>query len=75
MTVDTPWAPVPGEPNLGETFVNGKTRDNARALLASADALGIDRTCVVASRGGFIVPNAVYDHMVEAALIESPDGE
>lgn len=55
--------PIPSEPNLGETFVNDKTQGMARALLASADALGLDPISVVATRGGFLVPNAVYDHM------------
>lgn len=51
------------DPMVGETFVSGKTPETARALLDAAEALGIDRHEVRAVTGGFIVPDAVWDHL------------
>ena len=53
-----------GDPDLGETFVQGKDRDTARALLAAAEATGHDRSVVRTVAHGFIVPNPVYDHVL-----------
>lgn len=51
-----------GEPAVGETFVWGQDPQTARDLLDAADALGLDRqTAVRTVRGGFIVPDAVWD--------------
>lgn len=61
--------PHPGnEPEIGETFVQGKTQDTARGLLAAADALGLDRSLIRTVNQGFIVPNEVWDHFDEARL-------
>lgn len=56
----TPSWMQPG-PEVGETFVQGKTQATARALLDAADQLGLDRNTVRAVTGGFIVPNEVWD--------------
>lgn len=50
-----------GDPELGETFVQGKTQETARALLAAADDLGHGAQAVRTVAHGFIVPNDVYD--------------
>lgn len=60
-----------GVPTIGETFVAGKDRDTARALLAAADDLGIDRMVVRTANGGFVVPDAVYDRMQEQRRADS----
>lgn len=62
----TPAWMQPG-PEVGETFVQGKTQTTARALLDAADELGLDRNTVRAVTGGFIVPNEVWD-LAEPAL-------
>lgn len=49
------------EPDVGETFVNGKDQETARGLLDACDNLGVTRLLVRTSARGFIVPNAVYD--------------
>lgn len=46
----------------GETFIQGKTPETARALLDAADAVGLDRQVVRSVTGGFIVPNEVWDY-------------
>lgn len=53
-----------GDPELGETFVQGKDTDTARALLAAAVATGHDTSVVRTVAHGFIVPNPVYDHVL-----------
>lgn len=53
-----------GEPDLGETFVQGKDRATARALLDAAAALELDPSVVRAVTNGFIVPNPVYDRVL-----------
>lgn len=50
-----------GVPVVGETFVNGKDRGTARALLDACDRLGVTRQVVRSARGGFIVPDEVWD--------------
>jgi hypothetical protein len=62
--------PHPGNiPEVGETFVQGKTQETARALLDAADALGLDRAAVVRTvNKGFIVPNEVWDQAEETRL-------
>jgi hypothetical protein len=50
-----------GEPVQGETYVPGKDRETARALLAACDERGVDQSVVRTVTGGFIVPNEVYD--------------
>lgn len=49
------------EPRIGETFVQGKDRETARALLDAADRLGVEHIEVKTVNRGFIVPNAVWD--------------
>lgn len=61
MTTTPGW--MGGDPELGETFVQGKTQETARALLAAAEALGHNTQVVRAIAHGFIVPNDVYDHV------------
>lgn len=56
------------EPAVGETFVQGKTPQTARALLNACDELGVDRIEVRTITGGFIVPNAVYDTAAPALI-------
>ena len=65
----TPTWMQPG-PEVGETFVQGKTQATARALLDAAVSIGVDPQEVRAITGGFIVPNAVFD-AAEAVL--NPD--
>lgn len=50
-----------GNPALGETFVNGKTQEVARGLLAACDRLGVPRQMVRTAAKGFNVPSEVYD--------------
>lgn len=50
-----------GDPDLGETFVQGKDQATAQGLLAAAAALGLEPLVVRAVSHGFIVPNEVYD--------------
>lgn len=54
-----------GEPAMGETFVWGQDRDTALALLNAAEAVGVHPHEVRTVRGGFIVPDQVYDAMQE----------
>lgn len=60
--------PIPswmgGEPHLGETFVQGKDSDTARALLDAAAALELDPIVVRTVAHGFIVPSPVYDRVL-----------
>lgn len=61
--------PHPGTyPEMGETFVQGKTQETARALLDAAAALGLDSGEVRTIAHGFIVPNAVWDKAEETRL-------
>lgn len=60
----TPWAG--GDPEVGETFIQGKDQPTARGLLAAADALSLDRNVVRTVTGGFIVPNEVFDRYTES---------
>ena len=53
-----------GDPDLGETFVQGKDQQTARALLDAARALDLDPVVVRTVAHGFIVPNAVYDRVL-----------
>lgn len=62
--------PSGGETFVSETFVNGKDRETARRLLAAAESLGLDSIVVRTARGGFIVPDEVWD----AAQQHDPDG-
>lgn len=50
-----------GHPEPGEVFVNGKTPEVARALLAAAEDLGFDPIVVRTANGGFVVPDQVWD--------------
>lgn len=65
MTGQGDRTPRPGSasdtPDLGETFVAGRDKPTARALLAACDALGMQRWNVRTGARGFVVPNAVYD--------------
>lgn len=45
----------------GQTFVWGKDRATARALLDACDRLGIDQHVVQTQEEGFVVPDAVAD--------------
>lgn len=53
--------PLGSFPEVGETFVQGKTPQTARELLAAAEALGLDSLVVRTAAAGFIVPNEVWD--------------
>lgn len=47
---------------VGETFVNGKNAETARALLSAAERVGLDPALVVrTTQSGFIVPDEVAD--------------
>ena len=50
-----------GVPDIGETFVFGKTTEMARYLLAAAEELGYDPAVVRTARDGFVVPDDVWD--------------
>lgn len=63
-----------GDPLLGESFVQGKDRDTARGLLASADALGLSAQVVRAVAHGFIVPNDVHDHWQQSTHTTADPG-
>lgn len=56
-----------GDPDLGETFIQGKDSQTARALLSAAADLGHESHVVRTVTGGFIVPNDVYDKAQEQA--------
>lgn len=62
----TPTWMQPG-PNIGETFVQGKTQQTARGLLDAAEDLGLNANVVRTMTGGFIVPNEVYDRWEASA--------
>lgn len=48
--------------NEGEAFIAGRSQANAAAVLAAAEAAGVDASLVrTSSRGGYIVPEAVAD--------------
>lgn len=54
--------PLPGSyPEVGETFVQGKSQQTARELLQAAEALQLDVLVVRTAAAGFIVPNEVWD--------------
>lgn len=57
----TPW--MGGEPSDGETFVWGRDKATASALLAAARSIGVDPHSVRTTRDGYIVPDAVWDAM------------
>jgi hypothetical protein len=57
----------------GEAFVQGKTPENARALLAAAKEQGIDVALVRTANDGYIVPEALADVVTPAA--EKPEPE
>lgn len=46
---------------VGEAFIYGRTRDNARAILAAANRVGVDQRAVRTTDTGFIVPASVAD--------------
>lgn len=61
--------PHPGTyPEVGETFVQGKTQETARSLLQAAADLGLDSGVVRTVNKGFIVPNEVWDQAEETRL-------
>lgn len=45
----------------GEVFVQGKTSEKARELLAAAQEQGVDVALVRTANGGFIVPESLVD--------------
>jgi hypothetical protein len=47
-------------------FVQGLTSDNAKALLAIADDLGLDPAVVATADDGFNVPDEVHDAFVKS---------
>jgi hypothetical protein len=57
----TPQASGTDAPELGETFVAGKTPETAQALLAACRTLDMPTLLVKTTASGFVVPNAVYD--------------
>lgn len=73
MSEQTTPSLLGGDPELGETFVQGKDRDTARALLAAAAELDLDPTVIRVVGHGFIVPNDVFD-IVAATTTEGPSG-
>lgn len=56
----------------GHTFVWGKSPAMARELLDAAVAVSVDPMEVRAVSNGFIVPDAVWDHVAQP---DPPDGE
>lgn len=63
-------------PRIGQTFVSGKDRHVARALLESAERLeGYDAMDVRTVQNGFVVPDAVADDAREALEAEPPDDD
>lgn len=56
---------------VGETFVQGKTQDNARDLLAAATDLGLSVQVVRTTNHGFIVPDEVWEHTVATRLADA----
>lgn len=56
-----------GEPVIreGETFVWGRTREQAQELLAACDRIGVEQYRVRATDIGFIVPDPVWDAVEE----------
>lgn len=62
-----------GEPDIGETFVQGKDTPTARALLAAAEALGIDPIAIRTVARGFVVPNEVWDAAQDALRSQHDD--
>jgi hypothetical protein len=49
----------------GETFVWGRSSDMARALLAAAEAAGQPPHVVKATIHGYVIPDAVWEHVTE----------
>lgn len=42
-------------------FVKGQTKDNAQRLLGAAEGLGLDRSVIRVTSGGFEVPDEVIE--------------
>lgn len=57
---------------VGQTFVWGKHRTTARALLAAADRLGLPHEVVRTDGGGFVVPDEVADEAGDDLLDGTP---
>ena len=58
---------------VGETHVIGKTGDQARALLAAAELLGLEPEVVRSVDQGFTVPSAVAELAFAPAEIDPLD--
>jgi len=48
---------------IGETFIHGRGREQAQAVLTAAAAVGVEPRRVRATDTGFIVPNEVADEL------------
>lgn len=59
-------------PRPGEVYVHGKTQENAQQLLEAADRAGIDPQLVRVTDGGFIVPEAVHDQLLQGWATDEP---
>lgn len=59
----------------GYGLIAGRSRKNAQAALAAAEAAGVDSTDVVATNEGYVVPEAVLEAYSAAAGIEYPEPE
>jgi hypothetical protein len=55
---------------MGYTYVHGRSRDNARALLDAARRLGLDPSTVRTRDGGYEVPNAIADELANAPGVD-----
>lgn len=63
-------------PRIGQTFVSGRDKHVARALLESAERLdGYDVMDVRTVQNGFVVPDAVADDAREALQADPPDDD
>lgn len=57
---------------LGATFVGGRSKENARALLRAADRAGVGRERVKTVSDGYLVPNEVADALGDAPSVTEP---
>lgn len=55
---------------MTDVFYGPRSRSNARALLASAEALELDPSVVRTTQGGYLVPSELIEHMESLAHIK-----
>jgi hypothetical protein len=61
--------PHPGTyPEVGETYIDGKDPETARALLTAARDLGVDPQAIRTVNRGFIAPTEVWEHAEDTRL-------